>query len=536
MERISHRRWIPYALLAAYGIFLIVTLPDYGVTWDEVGWFQYGYAQWLWIVRGAGESLKDPYDYFYYGSLPSLIAAGSHYLFHTILQWVSSDTGYHLANIGFAFLLALGIAVWGKPVLGILGASLALFIWMLLPRLWPDAHYNISDLPGAAGYFWGAWAAWRIFQIARPRLTDYLLCGGLLGIAYSLRAPNVYFLALALALWFAACRWLLKISQPALTVWGVFVALAVFFCTVKLANPHLWNASVLRQVLWVNPNAYLYSGLGKEDLWFNGHYYQAGSAPIYYAPWFWLISTPLWILVFWALGVWKIVRGGAQASPHLLLWFILWATALSKHLLGSGNYDGVRHFLESYAPMSLLAAQGALLLFEQISGLTAWQRKWAGAVLCLPIIATLYTGWRIHPYESGYFNILAGSDSNAWKKYEVEYWGQSFLPASNWVRKHIDPNTRVYVPDGAHIARYYLDPPFAVSTMKPYWDFPDRKSYTEGLNSFLAKAPSGSVLLKLNRIRLYHGDLGFGCPVGWQAAHRVGPDTRLPPMLMICQK
>ena len=540
IEKHSRHPLMPFLVFVCYAAFLILTLPDYGVTWDEIGWFNYGYQQWAWILNGAVEPLKDPLAYFHYGSLAPLAAAATHHLFHDILQWVSADVGYHLANVGFALILAAGILVWGKQTLGNEGATLALLVWMSLPRLWPDAHNNISDLPGAAGSLWAAWSAWRISQAARPRAKDYILCGFLVGIAYSLRAPNIYFLGLAILIWFCTARFLLKERWPSVPWWGLLLALAVFFLTVKLANPYLWNGSVLRQVFWTNPKAYLYSGVGKEDLWFMGRYYGLGSVPIYYAPWFWLISTPLLILFCWALAVGKIIQDRANASSSSLLFLVLWATAVFKHLTGSGNYDGIRHFLESYAPMSLLAAQGALILIGHIESYSIWRKRWAYSLVCLGLIIPLYSGWRIHPYQSGYFNIFAGSISHAWQDYEVEYWGYSFLRTSNWVKEHIGPNATVYVPDAGHIGKYYLDPPFKVSTIKIF-DFSGVSEFVSHLMSMLEKASPGSVLMVLNRPRIWQRSyLGknnsFECPPGWSLIHQEGPDSKLPPLMIVCQK
>jgi hypothetical protein len=160
----------------------------------------------------------------------------------------------------------------------------------------------------------------------------------------------------------------------------------------------------------------------------------------------------------------------------------------------------------------------------------------AYAFLCLGLIFPLYTGWRIHPYQSGYFNILAGPLPSAWQRYEVEYWGHSFLPASKWVKENIEPNVELYVPDAAHIAKYYLTPPFEINVMKKYWEFPGPVEFIKGLDSFLEKAPPGSILMKLNRPRLYFTSISFGCPSDWEIVHKEGPDPTLPPMMIICRK
>jgi len=527
----------PVLLFVSYAAFLILTLSAYGVSWDEIGWFDFGYAQWQWILHGTPDYLPESY-HFYYGALPSLAAAATHHLFHEILHWVSSDIGYHMANVGFALALALGLLVWGKQALGDAGASLALLIWILLPRLWPDAHYNISDLPGAAGYLWAAWAAWRISQAKHARSVDYVLWGLLTGIAYSLRAPNVYFLALAIVIWFVVCRSVFKIRWPALTWWGLPIALAVFFFTVKLANPFLWHGSVLTHVLWTNPHAYLYSGLGKTELWFMGQYFPFGSAPIYYAPWMWFISTPLLVLICWGLGVWKVTLDSSSASSTSLFWLILWAIAILKHSLGFGNYDGIRHFMESYPPMTLLAAQGFLLLFERIQTWNRWSKRLAYTFLLLGAIEPLYTGWRIHPYQAGYFNMFAGSTSRAWKQYEIDYWGQSFLPASKWIKNNIDRHQTVYASDAGHIARYYLEPPFRTTAICNY---ACSKADQVSINTTIDAASTGSVLMALNRPHIWdnphhNGSTAFECPSGWSIIHQERPESKLRPVMVLCQK
>jgi hypothetical protein len=532
---IRHDRFLPWVLLVVYAVFLVLTLPSYGVTWDEIGWFRYGGVQWHWILNSAAASLQDPRDYFYYGSVPSLMAAATHYLFHNVLHLVSSDIGYHLANVGFALLLALGILVWGKQTMGNKGAALALLLWMLLPRLWPDAHDNISDLPGAAGYLWAAWGVWRLFQRSEQRRRDYAFCGFLIGIAYSLRAPNTYFLAVSIVLWVVGCRWLLNVKRLSLTWQGVLLVLFVFFVTVKLANPYLWHESVLRRVLWNNPNAYVSGIVGKEDLWFMGHYFELGRIPIYYAPWTWLITTPLVILFCLGIGVVKICCDRSNTSTASFFWLVLWGVAVFKHLTGHGNYDGIRHFLESYAPMTLLATQGLLLLLRRIKDMSFWWQRSAYIFLCLCLASPLYVGWRIHPYQSGYFNIFAGPLPAAWRQYEVDYWGQSFLPASRWVKENINPKTMLYVPDAGHIAEHYLDPPFNISTMNIY-AFHGVDEFTSSLTSILEKASSGSVLMALNRMRVYHRDISSECPSGWEMIHKEGPDPKLPAMMVICRK
>jgi len=130
--------------------------------------------------------------------------------------------------------------------------------------------------------------------------------------------------------------------------------------------------------------------------------------------------------------------------------------------------------------------------------------------------------------------------SRAWKDYEVEYWGYSFLRGSQWVRDHVDRRATVYVPDAGHLGKYYLDGTFKVATMTSY-DFPGVNEFVSHLGGALNKASPGSIVMVLNRPRIwqrYYFDknIAFECPPGWSLRHQEGPDSRLPPMMVICQK
>lgn len=525
-------RVFPWLFLAAYATALVATLPHYGLTWDETAWFDWGDTLFQWVFdREESPPLKDPRDLYHYGAVPALAGSAFDFLFHQRLEWLSSDNARHLSNVLWAVMTATGIVVWGRSVIGNAGAALALALWMLLPRMWPHAHNNISDMPGAAGAIWAAWACWRITLQPWARARDYALWGALMGLAFSLRSPNVYFLGGALGLWMLWRGWSRGWIWNAFSLPGTVLALAVFLVTVKALNPYLWDGSVIGQVFMENPKAYLTAKMGKLGEWYGGTYFSGKRVPRTYPLWIGLISTP-WLhqlaLVSGLLRVRQERRRERPENEAMALWLILMAVAVGKHLTGMGNYDGERHFLEAFAPLCLAGAAGIVGLWDRIA---ARSMRWrfamaaAGVLLATEPVAT---GLRVHPYQAGYFNPFIRPLEQAWRDYEPDYWAQATMEATEWLQERWMMSPPALAPvvagtEAPHLARHYLRDTAHVKRMKRVEDL-DRLQPGEHL--LLARR-------WMHRRRMPESE---NCPEGFETLHRIRPDAKLPPLMYICRK
>ncbi len=506
-------RGMAWLVLPLHAVLLLAYLPRVGVTWDETKWFTLG--RFLTdFVQGRIGRLFDPSNCFYYGSLPAFTCHFAYDIFNRRLGLLPPDDAYHMAGFGWAVIIVLGIFLWGRKVLGPGGAAAAVLLWMLLPQLWPHSVANISDLPGAAGALWAA------------RVLDWLLLGVMMGAAYSLRAPNAYFLAAAVAAWAAFSRLVLRQSWPGLRWWGPPLAVAVFLLTVKALNPWLWGESVVQAVFWKNPVYYASGDVGELRVWFNGRDWWAGAMPRWYFPVMWLWTTPLLGIALFALGAFLALGRGRRLDPARSLWLTLWLFGFVKHLTGLGNYDGIRHALEIYAPQSLLAAAAVPWLWERIRARGGWRRWALAAVLAAGVAEPVAAGARVFPYLTGYFNPLAGSLARAWADNEPDYFGFSYLEGNRWVRSHLGRGATVAAPIGGHLAYRDLNGDYNVDWRTP----PGR----------LPAAPPGTVLMLLNRrgewLRYFGAGAPAGCPQGWETLHEVSPSGGLPPLLYICRR
>jgi hypothetical protein len=103
---------------------------------------------------------------------------------------------------------------------------------------------------------------------------------------------------------------------------------------------------------------------------------------------------------------------------------------------GSTLYDGVRHLLFVYPVFVAVAAAGWAGLLARAA--TLLQRRLVVTGLAIGMTAALVVMVRFHPNQVTYFNVLVGGPQGAFKRYELDYWGNCMLQAVEW---------------GAHIAR-----------------------------------------------------------------------------------
>jgi hypothetical protein len=161
---------------------------------------------------------------------------------------------------------------------------------------------------------------------------------------------------------------------------------------------------------------------------FKGEHVTASQVPALYLPTWMLITIP------------PVVLAGAAASAAALRdvrlrWITLglWGVTLTPLVLaaarGSTLYDGWRHVLFVYPSLVVAAALG-------------WQRMLTtrDARLRLAVVGALFAGAaeplvymvRSHPHQVVYFNSAVDGPRGAFRRYELDYWGNSLLTASEW--------------------------------------------------------------------------------------------------------
>lgn len=449
MSNSTVRRHLPGALVALvfFGIGL-VTLPDYGVTWDEheTYWAAEANVLTLGSVLHGGPGWYPFHELtgycWVFDTLRGLFA-------RAVTQWwpmtdvPSAFHFFHLvlsaATIHLLYLIALDLSGLTRPAL-LAAAALALF-----PKFVAHSQNNAKDL-----------VALFVFVLAMRGLLRVGFRGGW---RRALGAGLVLGLALATHILSAfvpvACLlWLLLFRRDLLRIRGREFVLC--FVVAPLAGvlfwPWLWPAPCER--LWESIR-YVATFRWQSLVLYFGRIYSTTALPWHYFLGSFLVSSPVAHLFFgcWSLTGFSWRRARTPSVEALTQFGLVWCAVLVvAEVFSASRYDGVRHFLVFYPGVCLLIGCGA----ERCgTGLVRWFARrgspvaagWIGwgcvAATVVPTCVSLVT---IHPYADAYLNEVTNAllPGPAEDYFEVEYWGSSYGEGARWLAARAEPDAILY--------------------------------------------------------------------------------------------
>ena len=407
----------------------IFTFQDYGMTWDEYLYYQYGEA--VGYAYSIPERLSGDFDInrAYGPSIGDHKVYGPVYLLLTRIPVLAlrNITGldifslWHLINfilflvgIYFFYLLALR---WLKPQ----SAFWASLLYLTQPLLWGHGFINPKDIPFASIFIITIYYGFRLVdnfttenvhpkKIDSSQLKRILLVGILIGIATNLRIIAPFIAALIFFYALLQRKW-------RVTLWFIPIG-AVAIATLYLTWPYLWDAPIQN---FLDVLARMSNNPTKLKVLFYGNEYRAYELPLRYLPVLLgvTLTEPVWILFTLGFGsaiarIWKKELDW-QSLGVTFFWFAFMAGYILT--VRPPMYDGFRHFLFILPPIFILAGFG----IEQI---LAWGKKpWLNTLVMLPL---LFYGVRgiiaLHPYEYAYYNQFVGGTSGAESRFETDYW------------------------------------------------------------------------------------------------------------------
>jgi hypothetical protein len=441
------------ASLACLGILswvMLVTLPDYGLTYDEEPHIRYGervldfYANGF---RGSGRLQRSSY-----GAGFDLLAA----LLRRVSPWDPYRTN-HVLSVFVAQLGLLGTWQLGRLVAGPLGALLSLGFLVLTPVYDGHQFNNPKDIPFAVGYVWGLYFIARLLS-ARSDDSPATRAMGLrywlglavaLGLGMSVRVGGaillvylfLFLVLLGLDRWrlagrsaaFELRRDLLFALLAALGGWLLMMAFWPRALEKPLDGPAAALETVSRFTAYDSPTL-----LGGELI-------SSHRVPWDYLPTYFAVQLPeltLVCLVLASLGVcvqtgFALWRGSRIPWVWSLLAFAVWvppAYAIVRH---SHLYNGLRHFLFIIPPISVLAGSGVASFARAVARRKAAFGVITACLLGLFAIDQLHALWRLHPHQHVFFNRASGGLVPAVERYETEYYGSVYQELHAKLREHV---------------------------------------------------------------------------------------------------
>jgi hypothetical protein len=452
------------------GLFIF---RDYGLSWDEPLFYDYGNALgYAYSPRewASGHfDLENSYgvsgdDHKTRGPAYLLLAREPVYALQTL--GFDQASSWHLINflffqLGVYFLYRLSTR-WMKPHAAL--AAAALFAWQ--PLLWGHAFINPKDPPFLSFFLASICLGFemvdRLTGNRQPKFSTVIVPAIFLGITTSIRVLGPL-AGLIVFIYFAYSLITNKNLRVSLSPWLAFIMYgAIALITMFITWPYLWESPLTR---FIDVLRFMSDNPTNLSVLFGGEVYRAGALPRRYLP-FMLGTTftePVWFLFLLGViaGYWKLFHDHSERRVSNLLtasltlsWFVI--LVLYVLIRRPAMYDGIRHFLFIVPPVFIFSGFTFEYILDFLATHTTSYSYWLYACLVFFIVLPgILAIIRLHPYEYTYYNSFIGGTGSAFRKYETDYWLTCYKEAVQDLNSSISEPAELFVHREAYVAGYY---------------------------------------------------------------------------------
>lgn len=496
MNRITHQK---YFILSMFVMFLFVlsglfTLEDYGMGWDEVVRWKSGDLKLAYYETLFSDEAEEVKKQMVRDRYPGL--------FDLPLAWFNKTFGGNRMMQGHVWSIlfgALGLVATGwlaRIVFNARTAFYAVAMLALLPIYYGHAMINPKDIPFTATYTLGLACllsiASKLASRKRVPWLHVILCGVAIGAAGASRVPGLVLIGFCAGTWALASAFRYYLDDAGkrapwqmIRHFGISVCLAglAAFITVLLFFPR-----AQMQLFSSLPDVatQLHSSAAKMPLLYGGQLTDASEGPITYAHGFFILSTPIWMLILLvggaiALGASfqqrkkKLTHATVMKGLFLATGLFPWIYILVTH---PALHDGMRHMLFAVPPLIVLMACSLDWMHKYLLVKNPKLIWIPGTAFGICVFMQIQSLVEMHPYQYVSFNLLAGDRATIPNRFESEYWctsskhllealptlttpGRANAPVKIRISGALD-SARAFVPDGFQLvdsfeeADYYL--------------------------------------------------------------------------------
>ncbi len=468
-------KWL-WGLLGVFLLFQLLTLPFYGVNWDE-GSYQYIGKRVIAYLSG-----QIPYLTFEHAGL-------QHYgsLFNVLNIWlgtillgygVAYADAFHVLTVLLGSLTFLFLFIFVKSLTNTRTAFLATLFLMLSPRFLAQLQYNVQEIPVVA---LGTGAFTFFYLFFSQKKTSYAWIGALcFGLAMTTKLSALLIIPIVLGtvgLSYLIHKPSLKILQKDIRFLSIFFIGGIVF--MYATWPTLWGSFsaiisafnfFFHQTIWVGTVLYF------------GNLYTSHQLPWHYIPFYFLVTTPLLELVFVGIGMVMVKRNKSIPLLGKILLFVwLFLPLLASLRPGQSRYDGIRQYLIIFPAMAVMAGIGLDTFIAIIHKRFVSSFAVTACVFFL-ILELVWQNAIVFPYGDAYYNevFVAVAPKPIEQSFELEYWGVAYREGVEWLNMSAAPGAVVCVPFADHLIVYYPvrnDIRYACAKDADYLMFISRKSY-----------------------------------------------------------
>ncbi len=496
MNKITSRsRWFIVLFTFSFVFLAIVTLDDYGFTWDAAEYhigdkYFYFFKELNPEYLRFGEDnipvdqwdnhpdfhrysrlfIKNPYQVWPVGVITSSLCK---YLFFTTLGVMDPIDAHHLAVPLLVAILVVALYFFMLNRFGFYAAAISVITLVSYPRFWADLHHNTKDVPGCV--FFSLVLIMVVWAWEKMSAAGMLAAAVMWGIALAAKA-NAVFLPLIIVP-YLICEVIYRRDQEKrlpsrAMMMALLISPMIAFLTMLALWPYLVMDFPHHLKLYF---AYLkWRGGSGDESW--------NVLPLLHA----LATMPLSVMAILIIGIAAMVRQTrhARAMMPLSLLILLWliVPVLRVSLPRAVDFDGIRHWLEFVPAVAILAGVGGSKVLHRLTRRvrTIWYRLWQSnwrwsrpltnfALICIYFLPLMLWNYHHHPHQIAYFNRLVGKLPGAQSMNlpeATDYWGSSYRQGMRWINHHAPPGSYLLVGVGEHI----------VHTTAKIWLRPDIKN------------------------------------------------------------
>lgn len=428
-------------ILFTYLLFSLFTMSYYGMHWDEAPQHDMGRATLDYLTgRTPQISFQAPaaYNYgVYYHVLNRLIAL-------ILINWLGFEyvDAFHfvvplIALVGFLYFYKLAKLVTNQKT-----ALFALILLILNPRLLALSQYDIKDISllslGIIALFYLA----QTFE--KLKKSDSTKAGISFGLTLSVQLTAVFPILI-----FTPAYLITKIKSipKHIVLWLIFAAATL--ATLSFTWPTLWNKPILILQNW----DFFFKNFFEADVRYFGQNFNPKSLPWHYPFFYIFATTPILVLTLFLVGfvvqLFNLKKNLSLLSILSFSWFAI--PLLIYQIPNIVRYDGIRHYLDIMPAIALFAGIGINFIVSKVSTILY---KIILSVLAAYLIFQVAI---VFPYGDAYFNevIQTFYPQNIDEHFEIEYWGEAYREASNWLNQNATQNAIICVPVADHILQFY---------------------------------------------------------------------------------
>lgn len=309
-------------------------------------------------------------------------------------------------------------------------ALLASAFYVLSPRIFAAGFYSPSDMIFTSFFVIATNLCIKFLE--SPTKRNAIFAGIAFGYAVDIRILGI--IIFPITVFFYLIPYFHQ-PKPILAVKPLLTYLATGIASIYAFFPYLWESPINRFIeVFKSLSKY---GWGGENLYF-GQFIAANDLPWHYIPVWISITTPIFYLILFCIGVYAILKSlgrkifdSFKKIQDLIFLGLVLGPIFMVVSLNSVLYDTWRHLSFIYPFIIVIAVIG----WTQI----ATKRSKSAGLFTAKIMVTALamiqiTYWMVvnNPNQNLYFNDFAGS-KNLEKKWEMDYWGLSNKQAINYL-------------------------------------------------------------------------------------------------------